>query len=81
MQKKKNLLVEIVGWYGAIALIGAYALVSFALVEPAGIPYQLLNVTGSVGIVVVSLHKRNYQPMTLNIFWAGIAVVSLMRLL
>ena len=81
MEKKKNLLIEVVGWYGAVALIGAYALVSFSLVEPAGIPYQLLNVTGSLGIVVVSLQKRNYQPMTLNIFWAAIAFVSLARLL
>lgn len=32
MENKKNVLVEIYGWYGAIGLLAAYALSSFGIV-------------------------------------------------
>ena len=47
--------IEIFGWYGMIAIVLAYALVSFSLLQSNGLAYQLLNFTGAIGIVVVSL--------------------------
>lgn len=73
--------IEFFGWYGAIAIILAYALVSFALLEPTSIAYQLLNGTGAIGIVVISFHKKAYQPGVLNIIWALIALVAIIGLL
>ena len=70
-------LEEIAGWYGTIAILGAYALVSFSYVSASSIIYQLLNLTGALGIVVVSLRKKVYQPAVLNIFWALIALLAL----
>lgn len=73
-------LAEIVGWYGTVAIVGSYALVSFNLVSATGAVYQLLNLTGAVGIIIISALKGVKQSVTLNIFWAVIAVVALVRL-
>ncbi len=73
--------IEIFGWYGAIAIILAYALVSFSLLPATSIWYQLLNVTGALGIVVVSLHKKAYQPGVLNIIWILIALLAIFYIL
>ena len=73
--------IEIFGWYGAVAIVLAYALVSFSILEPTGLIYQLLNVTGALGIVVVSFHKRAYQPGVLNIIWAVIASIAILKIL
>jgi hypothetical protein len=76
-----KVLVEVFGWYGAFAIMSAYALVSFAVLEPSSIWYQILNLTGAIGIVATSFHKKNYSPGVLNIMWAIIAGVALITLL
>jgi len=78
MNKK---LLEIIGWYGTIAIIGAYALLSFNLISSQSAIYQLLNVTGAIGIVIISLKKKVYQPAVLNIIWTVIGMVALLQLL
>jgi len=77
----KRKIIEIFGWYGAVAILGAYTLASFEILEPTSLIFQLLNVTGAFGIVIVSLYKRAYQPAALNIVWAIVAIVVILNLL
>ena len=77
----KAMLIELFGWYGACAILLAYALVSFTILEPTNLWYQILNGTGALGIVAVSLHKRNYQPGALNLIWAAIAACAIANIL
>lgn len=80
MINKKN-FVEIIGWYGAVAVLLAYALVSFKVIPASGYIYQLLNLTGAVGIVVISLVKKAKQPASLNVVWAIIAFIAIISLI
>lgn len=73
--------IETFGWYGTIAIVLAYTLVSFSFMDPSNIWYQVLNGTGALGIVAVSLYKRTYQPGVLNIIWAIIAGIAIIRIL
>ncbi len=75
-----KLALEVAGWYGVIAILVAYGLVSFNIVNANGIVYQLLNLTGGGSISLISVRKRAYQPATLNIAWALIALVAIARL-
>lgn len=81
MENKKNVLVEIYGWYGAVGLLAAYALSSFGILTPDNVWYQIINVTAALGIVTVSLYKKTYQPGILNIIWAIVGVVALFKIL
>lgn len=74
-------LIEFMGWYGAVAIILAYALISFSYLQPQSIAYQLLNITGAVGIITISFYKRAYQPGILNLIWALVAFVSILKIL
>lgn len=73
--------IELFGWYGMVAIIMAYTLVSFSIVLPTDLIYQILNGTGALGIVMVSLHKQAYQPAVLNIIWTIIAVAAVIKVL
>ncbi len=73
--------VELFGWYGAVAIVTAYMLVSFSFVDSTNIWYQLLNLTGALGIVVVSFSKKTYQPAAVNVIWALIALVALVKII
>jgi len=75
----KQLFTGLFGWYGAMAITLAYVLVSFSFLSAGSIQYQLLNGTGAIGIVIVSLHKKAYQPAVLNFIWAIIALYALFK--
>jgi hypothetical protein len=76
----KRRLAEMCGWYGVVALLGAYALLSFNILGSEDILFQILNTTGAIGIVIDALHQKNWQPAVLNIVWAIIGFVALARL-
>jgi hypothetical protein len=77
---KQNGLIEILGWYGAAAILAAYGLVSFEVISSDSLAYQLLNLTGALGIVSVSITKKAKQPAVLNIVWALIAAVAIVEI-
>jgi hypothetical protein len=76
----RNNFIKAFGWYGVGAILSAYALNSFGYMGSGSVIYQLLNVTGAIGIVFVSLHRRAYQPAVLNAVWAIIALLALTAL-
>lgn len=70
-----------VGWLGMGLVLFAYVLVSFDVVSSQGLFYQATNLFGAIGLVAVSWYKRAYQSAILNIVWAIVAVVALIRIL
>lgn len=78
--QNKNWWAEIVGWYGMVALIAAYALASFGMLSADGLAYQLLNLTGSMGLLVIAAVKGVTQSVLLNLFWMAIGVIALARI-
>lgn len=77
----KKIILEIIGWYGVVAIFMAYLLVSYSVIIPQSYVYQVLNLTGGIGIILVSFHKKNYQPAVLNIIWSVIAISAIIMLL
>jgi hypothetical protein len=71
---------ELAGWYGTMAIVSAYALVSFNLLSSESWLFQIINLTGAIGIIIISSLKKVRQTMILNIFWALIAITALIRL-
>jgi len=78
---KQKVIDESIGWYGTCAIVLAYALVSFEFLSSSTFLYQILNGTGALGIVYISFKKKAYQPGVLNVIWALIALISIVRLL
>jgi hypothetical protein len=79
--KNMKKFIELFGWYGTGAIILAYALVSLSVLEPTDLVYQLLNVTGALGVLGISIYKRAYQPAVLNVVWTLIALVAITKVL
>jgi len=77
----KNVLIPAAGWYGVAAILASYALLNFGVLHSNDLVYIILNLTGSVGIFVDAFRDKDYQPVVLNVVWAAIAIVSLVRLI
>ncbi|MEI7918004.1 MAG: hypothetical protein WCH58_01355 [Candidatus Saccharibacteria bacterium] len=78
---KSSRFTEICGWYGMIALMLAYALASFGEFSSNIMVFQLLNLTGSIGLLIDAAAKKVIQLALLNIFWAIIGIFTVIRLL
>jgi hypothetical protein len=78
MNKK---IIEIFGWYGTCAIVLAYVLVSFSVVSSLSLQYQILNLTGALGIVAVSFYRRTYQPGVLNLIWFVVVLIAIVNIL
>lgn len=76
---KKN--VELFSWYGVAAILSAYALLNFHVLSVNSLSYQLLNITGGLGILIDAWASRNYQPVVLNVVWIVIALIAMVRIL
>lgn len=74
-------VAEIAGWYGTLAIVLAYILVSFKVIPASGIAYQMLNLTGAIGVILIAVSKNVKQSVVLNAFWALIATVAIITIL
>ncbi len=72
---------ETIGWVGVIAIICAYASLNFGILSQNSLVYLLLNVLGSIGIIIDASRQKDYQPLVLNILWAVIAVFAIIKTL
>ncbi|MBB3731926.1 MULTISPECIES: CBU_0592 family membrane protein [Nonomuraea] len=75
-----DLLVAAVGWIGAGLMLYGYARVSAGVMAGDGLPYQLINLAGSLALMVNTAYNAAWPSAILNVVWAAIGVVSIVRL-
>jgi hypothetical protein len=71
-----KILIDILGWSGAILLLGAYGCVSFRKVRPESLLYQLINGLGSCFLVVNTVYYHAFPSAFVNVIWIGIALTA-----
>ncbi|WP_205481247.1 CBU_0592 family membrane protein [Sphingomonas arenae] len=76
-----NLLVEIVGWTGAVLILGAYGLLTAGKLQANSIAYQSMNVVGAAGFAINGWWHGALPSAVLNIVWMGIGIVALQAIL
>ncbi len=68
--------IDVLGWIGALQILTAYALISLKKVEGDSLLYQLLNIFGSI-LLVINTYYWNALPSTLvNAIWLIIALFA-----
>lgn len=77
---KPSKYTEFLGWYGMIALIGAYSLASFGMIVAEGLTFQALNLSGGLAMIIYATSKKATRLATLNIFWVLIGAIAIWRL-
>ena len=71
------LVIEVIGWAGALLVLVAYALVSAGRVSPRSLCYQALNIGGAIGLVINSAWNGAIPSAVVNLVWIGIGVYAL----
>lgn len=79
-KKKPHILAQSFGWYGALALMMGFLLVSTKAIKPDSLTYQLLNLSGALSLIVLGFDRHVRQTIVVNIFWATVAMIALFNL-
>ena len=72
--------METFGWYGTGAILFGYGAASHGAMDPTSIEFQLLNISGAVGVGLVCLKRRAWQPLALEVCWATMGISALARI-
>lgn len=67
------------GWYGAIAILASYVLVSWNMISAQSFVFHALNLTGGVGVAAISYRKHTLQPVVINTARAIIAFFAILE--
>lgn len=75
-----EILIEVVGWLGALLVLGAYILVSAGRLSGSSAVFQWMNALGASFFVFNTWWHGAIPSMVLNIIWAAIGFVALCRI-
>ncbi len=64
-----DLIIDILGWIGSILLVTAYWLNSKNLINAQTRAYQLLNIVGSLTLMINTFYYGAYPSSSVNIIW------------
>jgi len=74
-----KLAVDMIGWTGALLIIGAYALLSAGKLKAESSIYHLMNILGAAGFVVNSGRNGALPSAAMNVVWIAIGVYALFQ--
>lgn len=74
-----DLFVEIIGWIGAVLIVGAYFLNINGKLKSTSALYILSNLFGGIFFTINTLVHHAYPSMIVNIIWVFIAVAALLK--
>jgi hypothetical protein len=72
-------VAAVLGWAGTFMLLLAYWLVSNDRVTGDSVPYQVLNIAGSIGLGVAAVAGGVWSAATLNAIWGLIGLAVLVK--
>ncbi len=74
-----DLFINLTGWSGALLLLLAYFLVSNRKLNGDSLTYQLLNLTGSLCLLLNAYHYGAWPSVAVNAVWIGIALLTVSK--
>jgi hypothetical protein len=74
-----SLVIEILGWFASILIVGSYALNISGKLAAESKTYVIANIIGGLFFAINTYYHQAYPSMLVNIIWVIIALVMLGR--
>ena len=76
-----KLLIDILGWVGAVAVLVAYGLNSYQKLRSDSIIFYLLNIVGGIILIIYTVYKEAFANTFINVVWVIVAIPALIRVM
>lgn len=74
------ILINIIGWLGAILYIVAYFLLTIEVISSSSFTYHFLNVLGAIGLTINACYLKDSPNIIVNLVWLLIAMSAICNL-
>jgi hypothetical protein len=74
------LIVEVLGWMGALLILGGYLLLTMGKFNGQSAVYQGMNLAGAAGFIVNGWYHGAVPSAALNVIWMLIGGIALWRI-
>ena len=74
-----DIFIEVIGWIGAVLIVGAYFLNINGKLSSRSVVYIISNLVGGIFFTINTLVHHAYPSMLVNIIWVLIAIAALMK--
>jgi len=74
-----NLIVEIIGWMGALLVMLAYFLLTTRRMDRGSRRYHVMNLAGGIALAVNAVVNSAYPSGAVNVVWIAIAAYGILR--
>jgi hypothetical protein len=74
-----NIFIEIIGWIGAVLIVGAYCLNMYGYLKSGLAWYIGCNLIGGLFFVLNTFVHKAYPSMIVNIIWVVIAAAAIFK--
>lgn len=74
------IIIEIIGWTGAVLILAAYLLLSAGKLTGQTRAYQWMNVVGAICFIINSGWNGAIPSAALNVVWTLIGLITLWKI-
>lgn len=74
-----SLFADVVGMTGTFLVVLAFFLIQLEKLNPKGMAYNLLNLTGAILLLISLCINFNLASFVIEIFWIAASVVGIYR--
>jgi hypothetical protein len=74
-----NNFIEIIGWIGAVLIVGSYFMNINGKVKSSSSMYLFSNLIGGIFFIVNTFVHHAFPSMIVNIIWVIIAMAALLK--
>lgn len=71
--------IKTIGWLGSLILMFTYLLNVLDIISAQSLVYLILNLLAAFFLGVRVLKDKNYSNVFLEIFWATVAIIGIIR--
>ena len=74
-----NYFIEIIGWIGAVLIVGAYFFNINGKLKSSSMVYIISNLVGGLFFTINTYVHQAYPSMIVNIIWVIIAIAAIFK--
>lgn len=75
-----DMMIEVLGWVGAVMVLGAYALLSARKLPSDSYTYHGINMLGSLFLIIYASYKIAWANVLVNVVWLLIGAAAMFAL-
>ena len=74
-----DLIFDIIGMSGTFLVVGAFFLLQLGKVNPQGLKYNLMNLTGAILLLISLCYNFNLASFVIELFWIAASLIGLYK--